>query len=328
MASSCVCEQLQDELRTGTWQPGSYFNFRISDPKPRLISAAPFRDRIVHHAVVNVLEPIFERRFIYDSYACRRNKGTHQAIQRAQYYLRRHAWYLKTDIVKFFPNIDHQILFAQISRVIRDDELLNIVRRILASGDGLLSGEVGPHWFPGDDLLSALRPRGLPIGNLTSQFFANVLLDPIDHFIKETLRVPGYVRYADDLLLFGDSKEVLWEVQNNLSSRLADIRLKLHPHKTIVNRSTRGVNLLGFRVFPNQKKANQTSIRRFNTRRRQWQWLAAQGLLHWPDVRASLRAWLAHLDHSNSTGIRRVLVRKLRLRRRLTEDDGEVKTTD
>lgn len=313
--------QLQDELKSGKWQPGSYYNFRITDPKPRLISAAPFRDRIVHHAVVNILEPLFERRFIYDSYACRRKKGTHRAIQRSQYYLRRHSWYLKTDVVKFFPNIDHEILFSEIRRIICDERLLLLIQQILASGEGLLTSEAGPQWFPGDDLLSALRPCGLPIGNLTSQFFANVLLNPVDHFIKETIRIPGYVRYADDLLLFGDSKESLWETRDKLSDRLAMYRLKLHPHKTIVSRSDRGVNFLGFRVFPHQRRLNQTSIRRFSSRRRQWQWAASQGILHWPGVRVSLKAWLAHIDHANCTGIRAALIRRLKLRHRVEGDE-------
>jgi RNA-directed DNA polymerase len=199
--------QLQRELCDGTYEPGEYRHFYISEPKPRKISAAPFRDRVVHHALVTVLEPLFERRFIYDSYACRRGKGTHRALDRTQKYLRRFDWCLKTDVVRFFPNVDHQLLFQQISKTIQDRRVLDLIAVILRSGEGVLSAEATQHLFPGDGLFSVLRPRGLPIGNLTSQFFANVYLDSVDHHIKEQLQVPGYVRYADDLLLFGDTKE-------------------------------------------------------------------------------------------------------------------------
>ena len=187
-------QRLQWELVTGAYHPGKYRHFHIREPKRRKISAAPFRDRVVHHAIVRVLEPLFERRFIFDSYACRRGKGTHRALDRAQGYLRRHRYYLKTDIVRFFPNVDHQLLLDLLAHHLRDEHLLSLIGTIVASGIGVLDEEATGDYFPGDDLFAVLRPRGLPIGNLTSQFFANVLLDPIDHFIKEELRVPGYVR--------------------------------------------------------------------------------------------------------------------------------------
>ena len=122
--------QLQSDLASESWFPGPYRHFHISDPKPRMISAASFSDRVVHHAVVNVLEPIFEPRFVFDSYACRRGKGTHRAIDRAQYYLRRHSWTLKTDIVKFFPNVDHELLMLRLQRSLRDVRLLTLLQRI------------------------------------------------------------------------------------------------------------------------------------------------------------------------------------------------------
>lgn len=306
--------QLQQELRDHLWEPGEYYNFRISDPKPRLISAAPFRDRVVHHAVVNVLNPLFERKFIFDSYACRRDKGTHRALKRAQYYLRRHPWLLKTDIVKFFPNIDHQILLDRVQRTVADPNVLQLVERVLESGEGVLAGESPPQWFAGDDLLSALRPKGLPIGNLTSQFLANVMLDPIDHFIKEVLRVPGYIRYSDDLLMFGDSKRQLREVRERVEVELAGIRLRLHTYKTFVSPSVRGVKFLGFRVRPNELRLCQETVNRFNRRRRNWGWQADHGELTPAHVQSSLRAWLAHAANANSTAIRRALVSKVRLR--------------
>ena len=125
--------------------------------------------------------------------------------------MRRHQYYLKTDIVRFFPNVDHEVLLGVIGQYVADERLMDLIRRVVASGAGLLADEATDQLFPGDDLFALLRPRGLPIGNLTSQFFANVLLDAIDHFIKEELQVPGYVRYADDLVLFGESKSQLWK---------------------------------------------------------------------------------------------------------------------
>lgn len=124
--------RLQQELASGAWRPGPYHNFRIRDPKPRLISAAPFRDRIVHHAVVNVMEPLYERRFIHDSYACRRGKGTHRAVRRAQFFLQRYTYFLKTDIVRFFPNVDHSVLLGVLRRTITDPELDRLLSQIIA----------------------------------------------------------------------------------------------------------------------------------------------------------------------------------------------------
>jgi hypothetical protein len=138
---------LQRELTASCWLPGPYTHFRITDPKPRKISAAPFRDRIVHHAIVNVLEPVFERRFIYDSYACRRGKGTHRAVLRAQQFQRQNSWSLKTDIVKFFPSIDHEILLHCIGRVVRDADVMRLITAVIDSGRGVLDEEYVPPFF-------------------------------------------------------------------------------------------------------------------------------------------------------------------------------------
>ena len=180
--------QLQRELETKTYIPGPYHSFYIHDPKRRLISAAPFRDRVVHHALCNVIEPLFERRFIFDSYANRVGKGTHRALDRCQEFARRYRYVLPLDVRQFFPSIDHAILRQTLARVIADPDAMWLVDHILESGDGVLDKEYEMVWFPGDDLLAANRPRGLPIGNLTSQFWANCFLDPIDHFVKRELR--------------------------------------------------------------------------------------------------------------------------------------------
>jgi len=303
---------IQRQLIDGTYLPGSYRHFHIFEPKKRKISAAPFHDRIVHHAVVNVLEPIFDARFIYDSYACRRGKGTHRAVDRAQAFLRRYAYCMKTDIVRFFPNVDHQVMFEVLSHSVRDDRLMALISKILASGEGVLAEEATERYFPGDDLFALLRPKGLPIGNLTSQFFANVLLDRIDHFVKDELRVPGFVRYADDLLLFADSKDTLWQYNRKLANRLATLRLRLHEGKTQVQPSRKGLKFLGFVLRSDTRRLQQNVLKRFSHRLRRMRWLKKRREINAGDIGRSLRAWLAHVSHGNSAGIRHALWKRAR----------------
>jgi len=156
--------QLQKELWTQTYRPAPYYSFRITDPKPRLISAADFRDRVVHHALVRVIEPLFERSFIPDSYANRLGKGTHRALDRCQEFARRYRYVLQCDVEQFFPAIDHTILRGILARKIADPDVMWLIDRILESGAGVLSAEYDMAWFPGDDLFAVTRPRGLPIG--------------------------------------------------------------------------------------------------------------------------------------------------------------------
>lgn len=307
---------LHRELVAATWEPGEYHHFQITDPKPRKISAAPFRDRVVHHAIVNVLEPIFDKRFIHDSYACRRGKGTHRGILRAQQFLRRYQWTLKTDIVRFFPTIDHELLLLLLTRVIRDADMIGLITKVIDSGRGILDDEAPRFVFPGDDLFSQLRPRGLPIGNLTSQFFANVYLDSLDHFIREDLRVPGYVRYADDLVLFGNSRAQMWEYREAIERFASGLRLRLHDRKTHVAPATQPLNFLGMRIHRDQIRLRSQGLRRFTRRIKRMQQGLDSGACTFADVRRSIRAWLAHCGQANSQGIVRTVLQRVRLRRR------------
>ncbi|HVC98796.1 MAG TPA: RNA-directed DNA polymerase [Pirellulales bacterium] len=263
-------------------------------------------------AMASVLEPIYERRFIFDSYACRRGKGTDAARDRAQEYLRRFEYCLKTDVVRFFPNVDHEVLLDVLDRRIDDEPLRGLIRVILASGEDILTDEATRDYFSGDDLFAALRPKGLPIGNLTSQFFANVLLDTIDHFVKEELRVPGYVRYADDLLLFANTKADLWTIREALAERLAGIRLRLHARKTQLHPCNAGVDFLGWKLSRNGRRLPQTAIARFNKRLRSMRWAYTRGDITSGTISTSLRAWRAFAAAGNSTGIRRALWRRVR----------------
>jgi retron-type reverse transcriptase len=219
--------KLHEELAAKTYQPGPYRSFHIYEPKLRQISAAPYRDRVVHHALTGVLEPIFERSFIPDSYACRKGKGTHAAADRCQDFAGRFKYVLKADIQKFFPSMDHEICKQLIGRKIKDPNVLWLTGRII---DGSNPQEEINNYFPGDTLFTPMeRRRGIPIGNQTSQFFANVYLDPLDHFAKERLGVKGYVRYVDDFLVFSDDKERLAEARQQIAEFLVQLRLRLHP---------------------------------------------------------------------------------------------------
>lgn len=165
--------QLYEELAAQTYRPGPYHHFYIREPKRRLISAAPFRDRVVHHALCNVIEPLFDRTFIHDSYACRKGKGNHRALERCSEFARRYRYVLKGDIVKFFPSIDHAILRAMLDRRIADGHTMWLIDQILQTGAGVLEREYQMQWFPGDDLFSPHCRAG---SNYTAQRSARGLV--------------------------------------------------------------------------------------------------------------------------------------------------------
>lgn len=298
---------LQSELQLEIYQPGKYHNFRINDPKPRLISAAPFRDRVVHHALCNLIEPIFERCFIFDSYANRIGKGTHTAIDRAQEFSARYPFVLKCDIEHFFPRMDHQVLYQQFTRVIADKQTLHLCKLILDSGADIHK-ETEPAYFAGDDLLATLRPRGLPIGNLTSQFWANVYLNPLDHFIKRELKCPAYLRYVDDFLLFARNKKDLHAWRLAIIQFLSAQRLTLHEDEAQVFPTHTGIPFLGWRVYPDHlrlKRRNGVAFqRRYAGLRRKFQ----RGRLTHAKMGASVQGWVAHVQHGQTWGLRRSLI--------------------
>ena len=259
--------ELQRELQEKTYRPGAYTFFYIHEPKRRLISAAPFRDRVVHHALCNVIEPLFDRSFIFDSYANRVGKGTHRALDRAQEFARRYPYVLQCDVKQFFPSLDLAILRETLARKIADPDVLWLTDGILASGVGVLAEEYEMEWFPGDDLLAATRPRGLPIGNLTSQFWANCYLNPFDHFVKRELRCGGYVRYVDDFLLFSDDKSTLWAWRQAVVDRLAGLRLTIHPGAQ-PSPVSEGIPFLGFVVYPTHRRLKRRKVIHFRRKLR------------------------------------------------------------
>jgi len=298
--------QLQEELATRTYRPGPYHTFQIRDPKPRLISAAPYRDRVVHHAICRVVEPIFEREFIHDTYACRRGKGTHRALNRASRWCRQFRYALKCDVVKFFPSIDHEVLMLLLSRKIKCRDTLELLRIVIAGSN---PQEQVHHYFPGDDLLTPLeRRRGIPIGNLTSQFFGNVMLDPMDHFLKETKRCRGYVRYADDFLVFNDDKILLNDLLAELRAFLGRYRLQLHPRKCQVLRVRDGLPFLGWQLFPDHRRLRRGTGVRIQRGLKRLARAYSRGEVELSRVRASVASWIGFLRHGDAWGLMRKLL--------------------
>ncbi len=296
--------QLQEALTSKTYRPGPYHSFYIHEPKRRLISAAPFRDRVVHHALCNLIEPRFERSFIGDSYANRVGKGTHRALDRCQQFARRYRYVLQCDIRQFFPSVDHIILRSILARKLDDPDVMWLVDLILASGVGVLSADYEMVYFPGDDLFAVERLRGLPIGNLTSQFWANCYLNPFDHFVKRELGCRGYLRYVDDFLLFGDDKGRLWAWRAAIVERLTRLRLTIHAgaHPRPV---TEGIPFLGFVVYPNRRRLKRRTGIHYRRRFRALLRGYAAGTVTLAQLTASAGGWANHARYGNTTGLRR-----------------------
>jgi RNA-directed DNA polymerase len=294
--------RLQDELVSGSYQPGDYRSFWIYDPKERLISAAPYRDRVVHHAVCRLVEPLFDRTFIFDSYANRVGKGTHKALDRATGFCRRWPYVLKCDVAKFFPSVDHEVLLGLVARKIKCPSTQDLLARIVRSSNP----QEPVVWYFDGDLPTTPNERrhGIPIGNLTSQFLANVMLDPLDHYVKEVLRWPGYLRFADDFLLFGDDKHALHELLPILRDFLASYRLQLHPRKCVVLPVRLGVPFLGWRLYPDHRRLRRATGVRFQRRLRELAGAYHRGEVALEQVRPSIMNWIGHLKHGDTWGLR------------------------
>lgn len=230
---------LQDQLKSGEYRPSAYREFTIHEPKQRIIRCAAFRDRVVHHAICGIIEPYLDRRLIFDTYACRKQKGTHRAIARAQQFARRNAYFLKCDISGYFGSIDHSVLIGQLERLFREQELLHVLRVIITSGGS----------------------PGLPIGNLTSQHFANLYLSALDHFVKHQLKIKAYVRYMDDFLLFSPEKDRLRESLRNVDRFLSErLRLRLKESALRLAPVHQGLGFLGFNIYPQLIRLKRSAL--------------------------------------------------------------------
>ena len=290
---------LQQELQFKTYQPSAYTSFYIHDPKKRLISAAPFRDRVVHHALVNLIEPIFERKFIYDSYANRRGKGTYRALDRCTYFMRRYNYVLPIDIVQYFPSIDHNVLYDRLKYDIQDPDVLNLCRLIINSGKGIHPSSPGY-----SSAYSTVDSRGLPIGNLTSQFWANVYLDPIDQYIKRSLHCRGYIRYVDDMLLFSNSKQELQIWLEMVGGLLEDLKLTIHLNRAQPRPTRIGIPFLGFQVFTDHRRLKRRKVVTARRRIRQMMGQYHNGEISAEKVHEKTIAWLNHAAAGDTWNLR------------------------
>lgn len=305
--------QLQNDLIWETYRTGAYRRFYIHDPKTRQVAALPFRDRVLQHALCSIIEPIFERSFIYDSYACRVGKGTHAGADRVTEFLRQASrlwqkpYCLKCDISKYFPSVNHNTLLAIIKKTIVCKDTLWLIEEILSS------------WV--DE--GHPEPKGLPIGNLTSQLWANVYLDQLDHFAKEILRVKFYVRYMDDFVIINGDKAELWRIKNEIEGFLEDkLSLKLNG-KTGIFPITQGVDFLGYRIWPSHRLLRKRSTKRIKRALKYFQKLYSQGQIDFGQINATVQSWLGHAKHADSYRFRRKLFETISFIRGVRGGDGK-----
>jgi len=243
-------------LKNNTYRHGVYEEFYVNDPKRRHIHKASASDRIVHHLLYKYLYDVFDKTFIYDSYSCRLDKGTHRGVKRLEKFARivsrnysRNCYGLKFDVKKFFANVDYEILFGLLKNKITDRDILTLLFGLIES-------------FHSEDLASQDR-KGIPLGNLTSQIFANIYMNQHDQFIKHKLKIKYYIRYADDFVILSTDKEYLSQCIDTSQQFLFDnLKLELHPQKIIISKFTWGINFLGYIVLPHYILPRTQTIRR------------------------------------------------------------------
>lgn len=298
---------IQHELETESYTPGAYRHFFVHAPKRRKISAAPFRDRVVHHALCNVIEPLFEPQFHPHSYANRIGKGTHRAIDQLQAYTRRYRYVLRLDIVRHFPSIDHAVLKDTLFHTVADPHIRRLIETILHSGEGVLADEYEMVYFAGDNLLAKLRPRGLPIGNLTSQFWSNCYLNAFDWFVTRQLGCRAYLRYVDDFALFANSKQQLGAWLTQIERYLAKLRLTLHRTKAQITSVQDGTPWLGFRVYPTHRLLKRRNLVQFRQRLKHKVALYQTGTIPFTELDTGVQGWVNHVRYGDTWGARRSL---------------------
>lgn len=270
-------------LKRKTYQHGNYHSFYVCDPKRRHIHKAPVADRVIHHLLYKYLYKLWDKTFIYDSYSCRLEKGTHKGVKRLEKLARkasrnytRPCWALKCDIKKFFANVDHEILLRLLKKKINDPDLLWLLSEIISS----FHSESGEN-------------KGIPLGNLTSQVFANIYMNELDQFIKSQLRIKYYIRYADDFVILSSSENDLNHIIKMIGLFLKDqLKFELHPKKIIFRNLSWGIDFLGYIVLPNY------ILPRTKTKRRIFQKLKSK--IQDENFNQSLQSYLGYLSHSNS----------------------------
>lgn len=278
-----------DDLTEGTYKPGKYRIFKVWEPKERVIMALPFYDRVIQHMIVNFIEPIFEKRFIFHSYACRKKKGVHEASDTLTKWLYdleilqgKKVWAIKADIRHYFQSVDHEILKAEIRRYISDRRLLKILDRII-DHNGIFENGVG-----------------IPVGNLTSQLFANVYLNILDQYIKHELGIKYYIRYMDDFIILGESPEELKEILSKIEIFLNEhLKLQLNPKTTIIY-TKNGVDFVGYRHWATMKLIRKVATRRLNKLLKNFE----EGTITEEYFDRSFASRIGHMKHADTNQLR------------------------
>ena len=294
--------QIHNELASLTYQHGEYSTFYIYEPKQRLVLAAPIKDRVVHHALHDVIEPMIDKKYIFDSYACRKDKGTHKAISRAQKFLQANEYVMHLDVKKYFPSINHETLKCILKRHIKDQQVLALFDTIINS----------PHKEKKDvqvDLFCEEK-KGLPIGNLTSQFLANLYLNELDQYVKHVLKIKYYVRYMDDFVVFGNDKEELLQTEKEIISFcIKKLQLSLHL-KGGIKRYSEGFGFLGFRIFRKHKRLKSVCINRYLQKYKKKSKAIAKGMMPQEDLQRSIDTWQNHISFGDTLRLQHFLKNK------------------
>lgn len=288
---------LQKQLKLKTYYPSKLKKFVIRDPKTRTIHSSIFRDRIVHHAIINIINPIYEERFIYDSFASRKNKGTHLAVKRFEYFINKVSsngrkikkpfnnnsitgYVLKADIKHFFDTIDHKILINILRKKIKDEDLIDLIKIVLDNFED--------------------RGKGVPLGNYTSQFLANVYLNNLDYFVKHRLKAEYYIRYVDDFVILHKDKKVLEEFKDKIGKYLKNLRLELHKDKSEIHALRNGITFLGYRIFYHYKLLRKRNIRHFRNKLNKKIELYRLGLIEKEKLESFLQGWNGYSNFANT----------------------------
>ena len=290
---------LQEEILNKTYKNGIYKTFYIYEPKKRKIMSLPFRDRVIHHALCNIIEPILEKIFIYDNYACRIGKGAHAGADRLTQFLREtkrkypKVYCLKCDIKNYFGSINHNILLKFIRRKIKCQNTIQLVENIVNSTDGI---------------------KGIPIGNLTSQLFANLYLNELDYFIKHNLKVKYYIRYMDDWVILSSDKKYLWNTLKQIKIFLQEnLSLELN-NKTSIFPVSQGIDFLGYRIWTTHRLLRKSSKKRMKRKLKTYQILYKENNINLDKIISSLMSWLGHVSHCNSYNLRKKILGKFILK--------------
>lgn len=299
---------LQKELKNEAYCPSSLKKFIVRDPKTRIIHSSIFIDRIVHHAIINVIEPIYRNIFIYDSFASQKDKGTHEGIKRFQKFMKKvshngrlvknpysknsiEGYVLKCDIRKYFDSMNHEILIKILEKKIQDKKIIDLIRKVL------------------DNFNSGVYGIGLPLGNYTSQFLANVYLNELDYFIKHKLKSKYYIRYVDDFVILHRNKIRLEYLKRRIEEFLVSLELKLHPDKCKILPLRNGINFLGYRIFYRYILLRQRNIKHFKKKLEQNLELYKQGLIDKENLSCRIEGWMGYAKFANTYRLREQIMK-------------------